>query len=570
MKWTTWSARLFDRSFLTALEWKDWESEILYIQQHLTDAAVDSSFREWPDVPELRAGEIAGDIKSRRDKLMKLARIHYEFLASTVDVVGTDDAERFEIDRLEGQTRVTAYVLSKKGKNTRITYQRTFDNDVTRSIDIFGNGAGDDFVVRGTSRTGIKLRLVGGLGNDRFFDSSRVTRGGRKTLIYDDLRKNEVHPGPGTKDLRSSLSRFNIYDRRGYDSEYDIIMPFPVLGFNPDDQFLLGASFDMIHRSFKKVPYASHQRVGASFAFGTSSFKVNYQGDFLDVVRGIDLFVDARYNGPSYAFNFAGKGNETTRPVDDPDYYRVRQEGLFLQPSLKKRFAGVGGYFTLGPSFMFTHIQDTEGRYIQDYGENGNEHIFDDMYFAGARAGLHYNNVDNFYSPHSGIRLNSTLDWVDNLNESKTFTAWRNTLSVYKAVDRRENVVIATQFGYGQNFGDGYEFWQMPSIGGSMGLRGYRTERYYGDIMFWQSTDVRVRMASSRNSIVPFTVGLYGGFDYGRVWLKGEHSDAWHNSYGGGVWVMPVDALIFSFGLFMPKEEPEESPRFVFKLGFNF
>jgi hemolysin activation/secretion protein len=110
----------------------------------------------------------------------------------------------------------------------------------------------------------------------------------------------------------------------------------------------------------------------------------------------------------------------------------------------------------------------------------------------------------------------------------------------------------------------------MPTIGGSLGLRGYRTERFYGDAMFWQSTDLRVRVTRSRNRIVPFTVGLYGGFDYGRVWLKGEDSEVWHNSYGGGLWITPVDALVFSFGLFVPKEEPEESPRFVFKLGFNF
>ncbi|MEJ1237479.1 metallophosphoesterase [Chryseolinea sp. T2] len=570
MKWTTWSARLFDRSFLTELEWKEWEAEVKRIQERLTDAVIDSAFRDWPANPELREQQIAAAVKARRDHLMQIARTHYEFLSSSVDVVGTDDPERFVIERIDGQTRVTGYELSKKGKQKRVTYQRTFDNAVTNSIQIYGNGDDDDFVVRGRSKDGIKLRLIGGLGKDKFYDSSRVARGGKKTLIYDDLRKNSVFGGAETKDMRSSLSRYNIYDRRGYDSEYDITIPFPIVGYNPDDQFLIGAQFDMIKHTFKKVPYASHQRFGGSFAFGTKAVKVNYQADFLDVFRSVDVFIDARYHGPSYAFNFAGMGNETKRPVDDPNYYRVRQEGLFLLPALKKRFAGISGYFTVGPTFLFAHTENTNGRFIHEYGEDGNEHIFDRLYYAGARVGFHYNNVDNFFSPHSGIRLNSTFDWMENLKNEKGFTTWRNTLSLYKALDRRENLILATQFGYGQNFGTGYEFWQMPSIGGSMGLRGYRTERFYGDIMFWQSTDLRVRIASSRNPIVPFTVGLYGGFDYGRVWLKGENSDTWHNSYGGGLWFMPVDALVFSFGLFMPKEEDEESPRFVFKLGFNF
>ncbi|HTF21445.1 MAG TPA: metallophosphoesterase [Chryseolinea sp.] len=570
MKWTTWSARLFDHSFLNELDWKDWEAEVRSIQENLSDAVVDSAFRDWPNYPALRAKEIARDVKARRDALMKIARAHYEFLSSSVDVVGSDDAERFVIDRMEDQTRVTAYELSKKGKLKRVTYQRTFDHAATNSVNIYGNGDGDDFIVRGAAKKGIKLRLIGGLGNDQFFDSSRVSSGGRKTLIYDDLRKNSLYGGPETKDLRTSLSRYNIYDRRGYDSEYDITIPFPLVGYNPDDQFLIGASFDMIKHTFKKVPYASHQRFGGSFAFGTLAVKVNYQADFLDVFRNVDVFVDAQYHGPSYAFNFAGLGNETKRPIDDPNYYRVRQEALFLKPALKKRFAGISGYFTLGPTFLFAHTENTNGRFIQEFGENGNEDIFDRVYYAGARAGLHYNNVDNFFSPHSGVRLNSTFDWMDNLNGNNSFTAWRNTLAIYKALDRRENFILATQVGYGQNFGDGYEFWQMPSIGGSQGLRGYRTERFYGDVMFWQSTDLRVRVASSRNSIVPFTVGLYGGFDYGRVWLKGERSEEWHNSYGGGLWFAPIDALVFSFGLFMPKEQAEESPRFVFKLGFNF
>ena len=570
MKWTTWSARLFDRSFLTELEWQDWESEVKRIQERLTDPVIDSAFREWPDYPELRAKQIAAAVKTRRDDLLKLARAHYEFLASSVDIVGTDDAERFVVDRLDNQTRVTGYELSKKGKLKRVIYQRTFDNDITKSIHIYGNGDSDDFIVRGSSRDGIKLRLIGGLGNDSFYDSSHVARGRRKTLIYDDLRKNSVYGNSETKDLRTSLSRYNIYDRRGYDSEYNITIPFPVIGYNPDDQFLIGASFDMINHTFKKVPYASHQRFGASYAFGTMAVKVTYQADFLDVFRNLDVFLDARYHGPSYAFNFAGLGNETKRPVDNPNYYRVRQEGLFLLPALKKRFAGISGYFTVGPTFLFVHTEDTDGRFIHDYGEDGNEHIFDRLYYAGARAGFHYNNVDNFFAPHSGIRLSSTIDWMENLENEKAFTAWRNSLAIYKALDRQENFILATQLGYGQNFGSGYEFWQMPSIGGSMGLRGYRTERFYGDIMFWQSTDVRVRLTSSGNNILPFTLGLYGGFDYGRVWLKGEKSEAWHNSYGGGLWFAPVDALVFTFGLFMPKEQAEESPRFVFKLGFAF
>jgi len=243
---------------------------------------------------------------------------------------------------------------------------------------------------------------------------------------------------------------------------------------------------------------------------------------------------------------------------------------ISIDPALKKRFAGVAGYFTLGPTFQTTNIENTPGRYISIYGTGENEHIFEHKYFAGAQLGFHYNNVDNFFQPHSGIRFNLILNWVDNFNVDENFTSIRSQLSFYKHLDPKENIVIASQIGYGQNFGKGYEFFQMPNIGGSLGLRGYRTERFYGDISFWQSTDLRVRFSNSENRILPFTWGVFGSFDYGRVWLKGEASESWHNSVGGGIWLSPVDALIFSIATYFPKEEAEESPRFVFKVGFGF
>jgi len=572
MKWTTWSARLFDRTYLNELGWKQWEAQVKFIQQQLSDSVIENAFRDWPaKAKQVSAPQIIGSLKVRRNDLLRIARTHYEFLSGSVDVIGTEDRERFEIDRLDDDhTRVTVSEINKKGEVKHQTYQRIFETRDTEFIDVYGNGDNDDFVVTGTVKKGIKVRLIGGLGNDEFTDQSVVGRGSKKTIVFDDLRKNTVVSGPETRDRRTSISRYNIYDRRGYDSEYNIIMPFPILGYNPDDLFLLGASLNVVRHTFKKVPYSSFQRFGGSFAFGTLAFKATYEADFLNVIKNWDFYLDARYHGPSYAFNFAGLGNDTQRPVDDPDYYRVRQGLIHIYPALKRRFAGVSGYFTVGPTFTTTRVENTEGRFIREYGEQVSYNIFEQKYFAGVRLGFHYNNVDNVFSPHSGIRFNTTFDGVDNIRDDKGFTSLRSQLIIYKALDKKEHFILATQFGYGQNFGKGYEFFQMPNIGGSMGLRGYRTERFYGDIMYWQSTDLRVKLTASRNRILPFTLGVFGGFDYGRVWLYGEASESWHNSIGGGLWVSPLDALVFSLGTFWPKEEFEESPRFVFRVGLGF
>ncbi len=568
MKWTTWSARLFDRTFLNELSWEQWEAEVKYIQKHLTDSVIENAFGSWPDrARELSAPTIISSMKARRDNLLKIARTHYEFLGKSVDVIGTEEEERFEIERLnDSHTRVRMYEVSKKGKIKNLTYDRTFENAITREIHLYGNGNEDEFLITGDVKKGIKLRLIGGLGKDTFTDESRVGGIGKKTLIYDDLRKNKVQGGRETKDKRTSIARYNIYDRRGYDSEYNMLLPIPIVGFNPDDQFMMGANFNYVKHGFKKIPYSSEQSFGVSYAFGTQAFKVHYRGDFLSVLKEWDIFLDARYRGPTYSFNFSGLGNNSTRPVDDPTYYRVIQERIFLYPAIKKRFAGRGGYFTIGPTLDISKIDETPDRYISSYPAAD---IFSRKSFVGGLLGFHFNNVDNHFAPHSGIRFQATANWATPIAESVNFGIFRSHLDIFKQLDRNENIILGSQIGWGLNIGKGYEFFQMPNLGGDQ-LRGYRTNRFYGNQQFWQSTDIRIRLFNNENKIVPFSMGIIGSFDYGKVWLEGEKSKNWHTTYGGGLWIRPIDVLVFSLASYFPKETEEESPRIVFKVGFGF
>ena len=573
MKWTTWSARLFDRTFLNELSWEQWEKQVKYIQEHLKDEDIERAFKSWPEkAQEISAPEVIKGLKARRDHLLTIARTHYEFLGESVDVIGTEDKERFEVERLDDEhTKVTVYQISKKGNVKLMAYQRTFDHSITKKINLYGNGDDDEFVVSGDVKKGVKVRLIGGLGKDEFTDSSVVRRGARKTIIYDDLRSNTVNAGRETKDNRTSLYGYNIYDRRGYDSEYDIVLPLPILGFNPDDGVLLGANFNLINYSFKKEPYASSHQFGGSYAFRTRAFRLNYQGDYMNALGKFDFFFDARYHGPTYAFNFADIGNNTVRTVDNPNYYRVRQSSTRIYPAIKKRFAGNSGYITLGPVLETSEIQDTKGRFIDTYGTGENQGIFDRKFYGGAELGLNYNNVDNFFSPHRGIRFYTGFNWTANLKEeNKNFTSWKAQLSFYRHIDRKENIILASQIGTAMNFGKGYEFFQLPTIGGQLGLRAYRFQRFYGKTTFFQSTDLRIRLLSSYNPTLPLTLGITGSFDYGRVWESNDPSDNWHYSYGGSIWIAPVDVLVISLGTFIPKEGFEESPRFVFKLGFGF
>ncbi|TDE17623.1 metallophosphoesterase [Dyadobacter psychrotolerans] len=572
IKWTTWSARLIDRTFLNQLTWDQWQQQVTFIQKNLTDEVIESAFKNWPDkAREISSPAIIKSIKTRRDNLQSIARRHYEFVSKSVNVIGTEEKERFVVERLDDRrTSVTVFETGKGGRLKQQTYQRVFENEITKTINLYGNGDEDEFILQGDVQKGILVRAIGGLGKDLFADSSRVHRGGKKTFVYDDWKNNRVLPGPETKDKRSDTYRFNVYDRRSSDSNYDITLPIPILGFNPDDGLFAGANFSLTKYGFKKEPYTSVQTFGGSYAFGTKAFKVNYTGDFINTFRAFDFYLDTYYRGPTYAFNYAGLGNDTQRPIEHPDYYRARQSSFYVYPALKKRFAGNSGFVTLGPYAEVTDLEETSGRFVVS-GQNGlDDDIFQTKYFSGARLQFNFSSVDNIFAPHSGIRFNAGLNWTTNLKTNANYTGLRAQFSLYQALDTRENFILATQVGTGLNFGKGYEFFQMPTIGGKQGLRGYRTERFYGNSSIWHDTDLRIRIGSSENPTLPLTYGLFGSFDYGRVWLKNDPSGNWHYNYGGGIWLAPVDILTIAAGVFIPKEKQEEKPRIAFQVGFWF
>ena len=65
---------------------------------------------------------------------------------------------------------------------------------------------------------------------------------------------------------------------------------------------------------------------------------------------------------------------------------------------------------------------------------------------------------------------------------------------------------------------------------------------------------------------MPLQIGIFGGADVGRVWLKGEDSEKWHNDYGGGFWITAAESLSGTFNFF----NSTEGLRFSFGFGLNF
>ncbi|MDZ7646560.1 MAG: hypothetical protein U5K54_04940 [Cytophagales bacterium] len=55
-----------------------------------------------------------------------------------------------------------------------------------------------------------------------------------------------------------------------------------------------------------------------------------------------------------------------------------------------------------------------------------------------------------FFMPHSGIRLEALANWATPVSENSQFGILRSQLSLFKQLDRNEDIIIASQIGWGQ------------------------------------------------------------------------------------------------------------------------
>ena len=92
------------------------------------------------------------------------------------------------------------------------------------------------------------------------------------------------------------------------------------------------------------------------------------------------------------------------------------------------------------------------------------------------------------------------------------------------------------------------------------------TNTFTGNQSFYQNTDLRYSFSSMKTKLIPIRVGIYSGFDYGRIWLNEEDSKKWHNSYGGGFFINGAELLSANIGLF----NSSDGMRAAFSLGFQF
>ena len=173
---------------------------------------------------------------------------------------------------------------------------------------------------------------------------------------------------------------------------------------------------------------------------------------------------------------------------------------------------------------------------------------------------------DNPVTPKDGYLVTGEFSWQANLdNTSDNFTTFGAAITGYKSLDANRNFVLASRLGTQLIRGE-YDFFFAPSLGQDENFRGLFSQRYRGETTFFHNTDLRIHCGNSDNPILPFSFGLTGSFDYGRVWSDTDDSDVRHRSFGGGIWFVPLNLAVISFNY----NKSDEDTRLMIRVGHFF
>lgn len=560
LKWNNRAAYNLDLAFITKSDEKEWTRQAKYIVDNLSDSEIDNAFSKLPkEVKDESIEKIKSELKGRKKYLAKYAVQYHEILQQTVLVVGTDKKDRFLITRNGDETKVEVYRIKKDGEE--LIHSKSYKNPETKELWVYGLDDDDIFEIKGEGRRKIKIRLLGGQNRDSY-----VIENGKKVRIYDTNNdENDVVAAGKAKVMLSDSYEINTYD---YEKpKYNVFAGYPLLGFNPDDGVKMGARLNYTVNGFNRFPYSQRHTIGANYYFATSGYELFYKGTFPRQIGKWNLVVDALYTSPNFSINYFGLGNETDNPQKeiDADYNRVKMRTIKATPSAQ--WTGEqGGFATVQASFERISVDDTSGRFVTVAGVV-NPDVFDYKNFVDVSAKYGFQNYDNVSNPTLGMTFYILGGYKMNLQETdRKFPYAESALGFTYKISTSGNWVLATLVKGKAIFDDSYEFYQAVTVGGDTDLRGFRNQRFSGKSALYQSTDLRWNLGKVKNGFAPIRYGVFGGFDYGRVWVPNEISDKWHQAYGGGIWINGVNLVTGQLSLF----HSTDGLRFTARLGFGF
>ncbi len=528
-----YQARFADRLFLTELDRAVWDSIAATLAERLSDQVIEEAVDRLPAEVRGSSGPfLESALERRRDELPRAASELYELLAREPYVHASDMPEIAEVTGQPGGVEVA---VRRSGDGAEPYLRRAFLAGETKEIRLYLHAGDDRVVIRGADKLPIKVRIIGGEGDDEYHFQTRTgnvhlyDQDGRNVVsgMADVARINDKsYPPPVLAPESGTRPPPRHWGRFGY--------PMATGGYNPDVGLVVGGSYTWFDYGFRKDPYASRVEVSGAFA---TRLKGSLRVDGIFRFENSPLYLALNAGGSSLeTVNFFGIGNDTEL-IDgvSADFYDVENTRLEGRATFG---AGLGHVLDLGIGVEggFSNTKDDPNTFL---GQNTDTYGTGRFGSAGAVGHLDLTTgqpgylVETAGGPRARLRLDAAF--YPSLLDVEGDYGWLDAFGAVSLPLGIRRWEVGVRAGGRKVWGDAPWF-QLAYIGGGRSLRGWRAQRFAGDASLYGGAELRLDLFNYR-LVFPSTFGVLGLFDAGRVWVDGESPGDWHTGYGGGIWL---------------------------------
>ncbi|PZR25405.1 MAG: hypothetical protein DI535_18205 [Citrobacter freundii] len=538
---------LFKSGFLNAdyaaqFSLEQWNTIVKQAVDALSDSVLSAAVASLPEPAyQLRGKYFLESLKARRDAIPAAMEGYYLFSNKIVDVRLTDSPEQVMITDSTGGTVIRAYDLLRPG---RLLFSKFYPAALTREIRLYTLNGNDSIVVN-RSAAATKLRIITEAG-----DKSLSVNGTASQLkLYQQAANIRFY---GSKKPRRVYEQDTL---NGFTpvNLYHLVFPLMTIGVNPDDGFMFGAGIQLQRqRGFRKFPYASQHRLLFAHSFSTDAYRLNYSSEWKNVFRKTDIITEVNINAPRNTYNYFGQGSGSVFDEGKGiEFYRTRFNSYSLNTGLKR---AVGKHWSvyLGPSLHLYAVDSNEnnGKFITQATQVGTYDsliINRNKFHLGAKLGINFSDIDRIFLPTKGLGASLTVAGYKGVSQfARDLVQLNSSFYFHLPLNNNHTLVFSNRTGGIATIGTP-GFYQSAFLGGQGNLLGYRQFRFAGRHAFYNNTELRIKLTYLHSYLLPGELGLRSFFDLGRVWVKDDVSDRWHNGAGAGLYYGVAEMLILNF-----------------------
>jgi hypothetical protein len=537
----TSNAAEVDRWLLSDLDGSAFEQIARELQAAWTDDVIDRAVAQLPkEWRALDKGRLGQALRARRSALVPYVNRYYRYLARRVDVHLTDLDDRVSI--VNGPDRSTTVSATAPEQN-RPYYTRRFVPGETAEVRVYLQ-RGHDRVERTGSGGGIHVRVIA-QGDEKTVESRESA-----VEVWTDsgtVTGAKVHrAGPWTNPEPVAGSPW--LEPRNFGTW---ALWSPAAWYSADLGVVVGASFTRTTYGFRAAPAAKEQTLRGGWAFGQSTGKVEYDGTFRRPASPLGFDLRSAVSGIEQV-NFYGLGNDT--PNQPRSRYHIQQTLVTIAPALRFGNSSTAS-LRIGPEFRYSDTGKRTGTILFEQAPYGiGEFSLMDVR-ATFEAGTRVQSAPGLMAVALGAAAGDTPDQPSGRGMRVVLSGFVSPAAldvrkIYEGADGyvtghvgSQSVQLAVRVGGQRLFGT-YPWFDAAGIGGAND-RGFHSHRFLGDASLYGNAELRAYFGHPEfSSVFPVKFGVVAFADTGRVWRKGETSNAWHPSAGGGFLMKPVGTTI--------------------------